>query len=92
MELDLAGKIAQLGPDEIAETTASIVVVDRLVVKSGVAQRLADSLDTALRYGKDVVTVLIEEKRGAALHPAPHLSGECGFAYPEREPGLLFTQ
>ena len=87
MELDLAGKIAQLGPDEIAETQLDIVV-DRLVVKSGVAQRLADSLDTALRYGKDVVTVLIEENE-ERLFTQRLICPACGFAYPELSPAFF---
>ncbi|HJY84942.1 MAG TPA: excinuclease ABC subunit UvrA, partial [Candidatus Binatia bacterium] len=37
------------------------LVVDRLVVRSGIARRLADSLETALRYGHDVVKILIGE-------------------------------
>ena len=87
MELDLAGKIAGLSPDEIAETQLDIVV-DRLVVKSGVAQRLADSLDTALRYGKDVVTVLIGENE-ERLFTQRLICPACDFAYPELSPAFF---
>ena len=96
MELDLAGKIAGLSPDEIAETQLDIVV-DRLVVKSGVAQRLADSLDTALRYGKDVVSVLIESFDSAPLRSGCEerlftqrlICPACDFAYPELSPAFF---
>ena len=87
MELDLAGKIAGLSPDEIAETQLDIVV-DRLVVKSGVAQRLADSLDTALRYGKDVVSVLIGENE-ERLFTQRLICPACDFAYPELSPAFF---
>ncbi len=87
MELDLAKKIAGLSPDEITETQLDIVV-DRLVVKSGVAQRLADSLDTALRYGKDVVTVLIGENE-ERLFTQRLICPACDFAYPELSPAFF---
>ncbi len=96
MDPSLAEKIAALRPGEIAETQLDIVI-DRLVIKSGVAQRLADSLDTALRYGKDVVKVRIESSDTAA----PRSGGEeriftqrlicpaCDFAYPELSPAFF---
>ena len=87
MDSDLAGKIAGLSPDEIAETQLDIVI-DRLVVKSGVARRLADSLDTALRYGKDVVTVLIGENE-ERLFTQRLICPACDFAYPELSPAFF---
>ncbi len=87
MDLELAEKIAGLSPGEIAATQLDIVV-DRLVVKSGVAQRLADSLDTALRYGKDVVKVLIEENE-ERLFTQRLICPACGFAYPELSPAFF---
>ena len=87
MDLDLAGKIAGLRPGEIAETQLDIVV-DRLVVKSGIAQRLADSLDTALRYGKDMVKVLIGENE-ERLFTQRLICPACGFAYPELSPAFF---
>ena len=87
MDLDLAGKVAGLSPDEIAETQLDIVI-DRLVVKSGMAQRLADSLDTALRYGKDVVTVLIGESE-ERLFTQRLICPACDFAYPELSPAFF---
>ncbi len=96
MDLDLARTIAGLRPGEIAETQLDIVV-DRLVVKSGMAQRLADSLDTALRYGKDVVKVLIEPFDSAPLRSGWEerlftqrlVCPACGFAYPELSPAFF---
>ena len=96
MDLDLAQELAGLSPDEIAETQLDIVV-DRLVVKSGIAQRLADSLDTALRYGKDVVKVLVEPFDSAPLRSGCEerlftqrlICPACGFAYPELSPAFF---
>ncbi len=87
MDLDLSEKIAGLKPIEITETQLDIVV-DRLVVKSGMAQRLADSLDTALRYGKDVVKVLVGESE-ERLFTQRLICPACGFAYPELSPAFF---
>ena len=96
MDLDLAQELAGLSPDEVAETQLDIVV-DRLVVKSGIAQRLADSLDTALRYGRDVVKVLVEPFDSAPLRSGCEerlftqrlICPACGFAYPELSPAFF---
>ncbi len=87
MDLDLAEKIAGLKPIEITETQLDIVV-DRLVVKSDIARRLADSLDTALRYGKDVVKVLVGENE-ERLFTQRLICPACGFAYPELSPAFF---
>ena len=66
------------------------VVVDRLVVKKGIAQRLADSLETALGYGGDVVTVEQQvEKNGPVeehVFSQKLACPDCGISYPEIEP------
>ena len=87
MDSDLARELAGLRPGKIAEIQLDIVV-DRLVVKSGIAQRLADSLDTALRYGKDVVRVLIGESE-ERLFTQRLICPACGFAYPELSPAFF---
>jgi excinuclease ABC subunit A len=61
------------------------VVVDRLVVRRGIARRLADSLETALRYGRDVVKILLGENE-ERLFTQRLLCPACGFAYPELSP------
>ena len=85
--MDLAEDISCLSPGEIAQTQLDIVI-DRLVAKSGIAQRLADSLDTALRYGKDIVKVLIEENE-ERLFTQRLICPACGFAYPELSPAFF---
>ena len=39
-------------------------VVDRLVIRDGVRQRLADSVDTALKWGSQQLVVLLREEAG----------------------------
>jgi excinuclease ABC subunit A len=58
------------------------LVVDRLIVKSGIARRLADSLETALRYGHEVVKILVGENE-ERLYTQRLVCPGCGFAYPE---------
>ncbi len=64
------------------------LVVDRLVVKSGIARRLADSLETALRYGHDVVKVLVGENE-ERLFTQRLVCPACSFAYPELTPAFF---
>jgi len=64
------------------------LVVDRLVVKSDIARRLADSLETALRYGHDVVKVLVGEN-AERLFTQRLVCPACGFAYPELTPAFF---
>lgn len=64
------------------------VVVDRLIVKSGIARRLADSLETAFRTGHDVAKLLIGED-DERLFTQRLLCPTCGFAYPELTPAFF---
>ncbi|MDX5475350.1 MAG: excinuclease ABC subunit UvrA [Bacillaceae bacterium] len=64
------------------------VVVDRVVVKEGVATRLSDSLETALKLGEGKVIVDVigqEELLFSELHACPH----CGFSIGELEPRMF---
>jgi excinuclease ABC subunit A len=64
------------------------VVVDRLIAKSGIAQRLADSVETALRFGQGIVLVAPEGDPEKVLseHRACH---HCGISFPEPTPQLF---
>lgn len=64
------------------------VVVDRIVVKEGVASRLSDSIETALRLGegKLIVDVIGEEE---LLFNENHSCPVCGFSIGELEPRLF---
>jgi len=64
------------------------LVVDRLILKAGLQQRLADSLETALRHAEGIAkvevlggeTVLFSEKFACI---------DCGVSYPEITPQLF---
>ncbi|MGD2068741.1 MAG: excinuclease ABC subunit UvrA [Gemmatimonadota bacterium] len=70
------------------------VVVDRLTVKEDVRERLADSVETALRTAEGIVEVLEHPPSGSGSRGAPerHLFSEhyacarCGTDLPEMEP------
>lgn len=64
------------------------VVIDRIVVKEGIASRLADSLETALNLadGRAIVDVMGEEEHVFSSH---HSCPYCGFSIGELEPRLF---
>jgi excinuclease ABC subunit A len=64
------------------------VVVDRLIAKEGINQRLHDSVETALRYGAGVVVVAPEgqPEKTMSQHRACH---DCGISFPETTPQLF---
>lgn len=64
------------------------VVVDRIIIKEGIATRLADSLETALNLGNGRVIIDVighEELLFSEIHACPH----CGFSIDELEPRLF---
>jgi excinuclease ABC subunit A len=63
-------------------------VVDRLIAKAGIEQRLTDSVETALRHGEGVVVVCPEGRPEMILseHRACH---HCGLSFPEPSPQLF---
>lgn len=85
------GEMADLG-DEIEleknKKHSIEVVVDRIVVKEGVASRVADSLETALKLGEGKVIVDVigeDELLFSENHACPH----CGFSIGELEPRMF---
>ncbi len=64
------------------------VVVDRLVVKEGIASRLADSLETALRLGEGLVRVEVVGGE-SQLYSEWHACIECGISIPEMTPRMF---
>ena len=63
-------------------------VVDRLIAKPGIAQRLTDSIETALRHGQGIVVIAPEgqPKKILSEHRACH---HCGISFPEPTPQLF---
>ncbi len=67
------------------------VVVDRLILKSTIRNRLADSMELAIaRSGGQVAVVFVARDTGAtseALHFSEHAAcSQCGVSYPEMTP------
>jgi excinuclease ABC subunit A len=64
------------------------VVIDRLVVKEGIAQRLADSLETATRVSKGLVKILYADNREELLSQN-YACPDCGISIGEVTPRLF---
>ncbi|MDQ6956643.1 MAG: excinuclease ABC subunit UvrA, partial [Mariprofundaceae bacterium] len=63
------------------------LVVDRLVIRDGIRTRLADSVETALRYGDGMLIALIGDDE--RLYSEHYACADCGISYPELEPRLF---
>jgi len=64
------------------------VVIDRLVIRAGIEQRLADSLETALALGEGIVLVQIID--GEELMFSQNFACvECGISLPEIAPRMF---
>jgi excinuclease ABC subunit A len=64
------------------------VVVDRIVLKEGIAPRLTDSVETALKAGRGRVVILAgdDDERTYSEHLACE---DCGLSFPELTPQLF---
>jgi excinuclease ABC subunit A len=65
------------------------VVIDRLVVKEGIQQRLADSLETATRVSKGLVKILYQEDNREELMSQAYSCPDCGVSIGEITPRLF---
>ena len=63
--------------------------IDRIVVKEGIAQRLADSLETAVRVTKGLVKVLYQEDKREELMSQSYACPDCGISIGEITPRLF---
>jgi excinuclease ABC subunit A len=77
VRIRIDGEIVELGrPDPIrlkkTEKHTIEAVVDRLVIREGVRTRLADSVETALRWGGNRIAVLRERPTSNAQRPTPN--------------------
>jgi excinuclease ABC subunit A len=85
------GEVQDLGEEITLEKNKKHtieVIIDRIVVKDGVAARLSDSLETALRLaeGQVVIDVIGEEELLFSEH---HACPYCGFSITELEPRMF---
>lgn len=65
------------------------IVVDRLVVKEGVARRLADSLETALAHAEGIVKVEVVGEKKPIIFSEKLACIDCGISYPEIAPRMF---
>jgi excinuclease ABC subunit A len=65
------------------------IVIDRLVVKEGIEQRLADSLETATRVTKGLVKILYQEGNREELLSQSYACPDCGVSIGEITPRLF---
>jgi excinuclease ABC subunit A len=68
------------------------LIVDRIVLRDGIEKRLADSLETAYRYGGDVLKVEIAggaKKPDELVFSQKSVCVQCGVSYPELTPQLF---
>jgi excinuclease ABC subunit A len=63
--------------------------IDRMVVKEGVAQRLADSLETATRVTKGLVKILYQNDKREELMSQNYACPDCGISIGEITPRLF---
>ncbi len=63
-------------------------VIDRIIIRDGVAGRLADSLETALRLGRGVVSALLADGRELTFSQN-FACVDCGISLPEIAPRMF---
>ncbi len=63
------------------------LVVDRLVIRDGIRTRLADSVETALRFGDGMMMTLSGDE--LVSYSERFACPDCGISYPEIEPRLF---
>jgi excinuclease ABC subunit A len=91
------GKLRDLGEDiSLAKTQQHTIelLVDRLVVRAGIANRLADSLGVAFQHGDEVVKIEVlaevgERPASEKLYSQKLACVACGISYPELTPRMF---
>lgn len=76
--------------DSKKKNTISLVI-DRLVIRPGVEQRLAESFEVAIRNGNGMAEIawMDEPSKPKIKFSAKHACSECGFSAPQLEPKLF---
>ena len=84
------GKIHDLGEKiSLAKTKKHSIelVVDRLIIRDGIRSRLADSLETALKFGDGIA--FVETDAGILTFSEKNACVDCGISLPEITPQLF---
>lgn len=95
VRLRVDGEIIEVGATtspKLEKTRAHTIeaVIDRLVIREGIRQRLADSLETALRWGEGKITVckmdLVTERWSDQKFSTDYSNPATGFTMPKLTP------
>lgn len=65
------------------------VVIDRLVIRAEIAERLADSLETALKLSGGMVFINLVDEERDLVFSQNFACAECGFSFEEISPRLF---
>ena len=90
VRVKIDGKIRELDEEiSLAKTKKHTIelVVDRLVNRDGVRSRLADSLETALKFGNGIVFVEMDDK--ILTFSEKNACVDCGISLPDITPQLF---
>lgn len=63
------------------------IIVDRLVIKEGIRSRVAESIETAMKYGNN--SVIIDDLKEKQLFSSNYTCSEHGFGFDEITPRLF---
>ena len=63
------------------------IVIDRLICKEGIRERVLEDVELALDWGHGYLSILTDE--GERLLSSKHCCSECGFSIPSLEPRLF---
>src|ERR1043166_5708882 len=91
----LDGQLHDLASDGILDgkrPSTMDLVVDRLIIREGIAKRLADSLETAARFGDGIINVEVQDGTGQTrdlVFSRNFACTTCGGTLPEITPQLF---
>ena len=64
------------------------ILVDRLIIKDGIINRLTESIETALKHSENLVKVSIP-KQGEKLYSTSYACPDCGISFEELSPRMF---
>ncbi len=86
------GQTYELGEDEIKieknKKHNVDIIVDRLIVKNSIRSRLTESVETAMKYAGNLVTVDVPGK-GEKIYSQNYACPDCGISFEELSPRMF---
>lgn len=65
------------------------LIVDRLVIKSDIRSRLTESVETAMKFASNLVTVDIPSEKSERIYSQNYACTDCGFSFEELSPRMF---